>query len=411
MPLTRRQIYRRRRITVFASLLVIVAAVVYSMVNLTAALPAAASTVTQPAALTQPAANLVWPGYGRGAVGAVGFGMLGTTGEQTAAPMASITKVVTALVVLDAKPIDDGGEGPDITYTDEDVDIYYEQVADDASVAPVRDGLVLSERQSLTMMLLPSAANYAISLAVWAYGSEDAYLEAANAWLAAHGMKDTRVVDTSGLSDDSAGTPADIVKLGELAVADPIVSAIVAQSSAEVPGVGTIENSNHLIGSHGVDGIKTGTNDNAGACLLFSADYTVGDKTVTVVGVMLGGLEMADHAELNRGIGALLDSVVPGFHQVQLVKEGQKFASYSNLWGDKAEALATKSESVLVWSDTPIAGATVADTLTTADDGSTVGSVTYTVGEDAVKVPLVLDGSLSDPGAWWRLTHPGELAG
>ena len=412
MPLTRRQIYRRRRIAVGIALLLVITGIVYTSTTLTAAVPATAATVTQPAAITEPAVQLAWPGYGRGAIGAVGFdGVLGSYGDQSAAPMASITKVVTALVILDAKPIPPTEEGPSITYTDADVDIYYDEVAQGASVAPVRNGLVLSEKQSLAMMLLPSAGNYSISLATWAYGSVDAYLAAAGAWLTAHGLTGTKVVDTSGLDDGSASTPTDLVALAKLANADATVSSIVSQPTAEIPGVGTIENTDKLLGTAGVDGIKTGTNDNAGACLLFSADYAVGSHTITVVGVVLGGKDMGDHSVLNQSVATLLASAVPGFHDVPLVKAGDRFAEYSSEWGDGVTAVAAENASALTWSDTPITSKAVARPVQTVRAGDQLGTLTFTVGSDTTTVKLVAKGSIEDPGTFWRLGHPGELAG
>ena len=117
MPLSRRQVYRRRRIVVFSALALVLAAVIYGTTTLTAAVPATAASVTQPTIAAQPAAQLTWPDFGSGAVGAVGFdGLLGSHGDPDAAvPIASITKVITALVVLDAKPIAAGEEGPTIT--------------------------------------------------------------------------------------------------------------------------------------------------------------------------------------------------------------------------------------------------------------------------------------------------------
>ncbi|MEJ3404092.1 D-alanyl-D-alanine carboxypeptidase [Rathayibacter sp. YIM 133350] len=411
MPLTRRQIYRRRRIVVFGGLVLVLAALIYSFSTLTASVPATAAELKEPAAISTPQAQPAWPGFGRGAVGAVGFdGVLSASGDQSAAPMASITKIITALVVLDAKPIAVGEDGPSITYTDADVDIYYQEVAADASVAPVRDGLVLSEKQSLTMMLLPSAGNYSISVANWAFGSVDAYLGAAATWLKAHGLANTTVVDTSGLSDESASTPADLVELAKIANTDPTISAIVSQPSAEIPGIGTIENTNKMIGSHNVDGIKTGTNDNAGACLLFSADYTIGSRTVTVVGVLLGGPDMGDHAELDAAVGTLLDSVSAAFHEVTLTKAGERYASYTSEWGDTVTAVAEHDASALVWSNTPITSTATSKTLRTVADGDTVGSVTFTINGTTTVVPLVARGEIEDPGTLWRLGHPGELA-
>ena len=186
---------------------------------------------------------------------------------------------------------------------------------------------------------------------------------------------------------------------------------IVNQPSADIPGIGVVKNTNKMLGSHGVDGIKTGTNDNSGATLLFSANYTVGSQTVRVVGAMLGGPTMGDHDVLDQAVGALLDGVAAGFHEVPLTTAGAPSASYTTLWGDTALAVSAKDASALVWSDTPVSGVAKAKTLRTAEDGDTVGSLTFTVGIQKVEVPLVLKGTLSDPGVGWRLSHPGELAG
>ncbi|HYI34103.1 MAG TPA: D-alanyl-D-alanine carboxypeptidase, partial [Glaciibacter sp.] len=320
MPLTRRQIYRRRRIAFFTALFLFLAGLIYVLSAGFAPVQPAAAVVTQPAALTAPAAQPVWPGVGASAIGALGFpGVLASSGEQTAVPIASITKMVTALVILDAKPLTGDEPGPTITFTDDDVDIYYDVIAENGSVAPVVAGMELSQREAFTAMLLPSANNYSVSMAVWAYGSLDSYYAAADAWLQENGLTGTVVADTSGLSPESVSTPSDLVALGKLVLDEPALASIVAQKSADLPTIGTVKNTNKLLGKHGVDGIKTGTTDEAGACLLFSADFEVDGKTITVVGVMLG----ADtHPELNDAITALIESVKPGFRQVPLTDKG-----------------------------------------------------------------------------------------
>ena len=44
-----------------------------------------------------------------------------------------------------------------------------------------------------------------------------------------------------------------------------------------------------------------------------------------------------------------------------------------------------------------------------SEAGSEVGSITYTVGDETIAVPLELTDTIDDPGAQWRLTHPAEL--
>ena len=268
------RVYRRRRVVVFSALAVVLALLttggIYSANALGAPIPAAQPVITDPEPVVAAPQALSLPGFGTYAVGAVGFdGLLAAGDEQRPMPMASITKVITALVVLEANPIPAGEGGPEIAYTEADVDIYWDQVAQNSSVAPVVAGSTLTLRESLEAMLLPSGGNYSISIANWAFGSVDGFLERARVWLNEHGLVNTRLVDTSGLSLEDVSTAAEIVELGKIAIAEPIIAEIVSMQSADIPELGTLKNGNRLLGTHGVDGIKTGTTDDA-ANLLFS---------------------------------------------------------------------------------------------------------------------------------------------
>lgn len=404
------RVYRRRRIVVFSALAVVIALVttggVYTANALGAAVPPAAPQITDPEPVAAAAQPLALPGFGSYAVGAVGFeGLMAAGNESTPMAMASITKVITALTVLAEHPIPAGESGPDIAYTDADVDIYWDMVAQNGSVAPVEAGATLSLKESLEALLIPSGNNYGISIANWAFGSEQALVEKANAWLAANGLVNTHVVDSSGVSDDNVGTAADMVLLGEIALRDPTVAAIVASKSVEIPELGTLENSNKLLGTHGVDGMKTGTTDDA-ANLLFTADYAVGSSTVTVVGVLLGG---ETHSVLDEAIAALLDSVAPGFHEVAALEANQVFAEYTTPWGETARARAAEGATLVVWSDTPVDVEVQAEPVTLAQRGDEVGTAIIRAGAQEISVPLVLDAAIDDPGTWWRLSNPGAL--
>lgn len=408
MTITRRQIYRRRRIVVFSvagvALIAVLSMLFYGVNALAAPLPATSVARGEVPVLTQAASPVEWPGFGRTAVGQLGSpGILASEGDQSSGPIASITKVITSLVVLDEHPLGVGEAGPEIDYTEADVDIYWDTIAENGSSAPVVAGMSLSQRETLIALLLPSANNYAESLAVWAFGSMDAYLEAANAWIAEHGLTDTHVVDASGLSAGSVSSPGDLVEIGKLALAQPAIAEIVAMKSAELPTIGTVTNSNKLLGKHGVTGMKTGTTDEAGACLLYTADAVIDGQPVTLVGATLG----ADtHSELNAAVGTLLDSVFAGFHTVPLTTEGQQWASYSTEWGDAASAESAASASLLVWSDTPIETSLELPDVALVDDGAEIGSVTFTAGSQSASVPITANGALGDPGVWWKLGNP-----
>jgi len=177
-------------------------------------------------------------------------------------------------------------------------------------------------------------------------------------------------------------------------------------ATLDVPNIGTVDNRNELLGIDGVNGIKTGTLDESGACLLFSAKETIGTDTVALVGVVLGG---PDHPTVAANVQALLAEAVAGFHEVTLAKIGEQFASYSTRWGDRAAAVATRDQSVLVWSALPITLAVEATPVLLAGVTSPVGSAVFTVGKRVFTVPLVLSASINDPGVWWRLTNPTRL--
>lgn len=365
--------------------------------------PAAVAKVSAQELQDTASASPDLPSFGSSGIGAVGMpGLLAHSGPQRPRTIASITKVITALVVLEAKPLRAGEQGPTITFGQRDVQILQQVMADNGSWQAVQPGWKTSERAALETMLIPSANNYAASLAVWAYGSEAAYLKAARAWLAAHGLDRTRIFDPNGLDEDNVSTPEDLVELGRLALADPVVASIVRKPSADEPNVGGVQNTNELLGDDGVDGIKTGTYT-TGANLLFSADVTVGKRKVQLVGVILGA---KTHPILDARVPALLASVRKGLHDVPLTTKGQSFATYETHWGGVAHAVPQRSESMLVWSRVRVERTADVKGITGGLKGERVGTVTYSVGSQRVSVPLVLDRDVLAAPVWWRLTHP-----
>ena len=183
------RVYRRRRVTVFSLLAVVLLLVGYVSLAVLRPIPANAAALEPAATISQPTTPLAWPGYGVGAIGAIGVdGVLGDLGTQSSTPMASITKTVTALVVLDKMPLAAGEDGPQLTLTHADARIYAETIAEGGSAAPVVPGSVFNQRQLLQAMMLPSANNYSETLANWAFGSMPAFLDAARDWLAAHDL-------------------------------------------------------------------------------------------------------------------------------------------------------------------------------------------------------------------------------
>lgn len=394
----------RRRIVAAFSLAFILIVGVGVPAALLAPVPQAQATVAPTVERVTPIAKPVFPGFGYAAIGMVGrSGLLATSGSQRRRPIASITKIVTALVVLEKRPLGPGEPGPTIVMTNRDVAILQDVINQAGSWQTVQPGWKFTERQMLETMLIPSANNYGKSLALWAFGSERAYLRAARAYLQQHGLTDTTIVDTNGLDAGDRSTPADLVKLGRLALAKPVLRAIVSTKSKDEPHIGPIDNTNKLLGQYGIDGLKTGTTDQAGACLLFSARVTVNGVKATLVGVILGA---PSHPQLDATVPPLLASVKKGLHAVRLARAGQPFATYRTAWGGIAKAVAAKDTTVLVWSRKAVAGEARANPIRGGTKGEKVGSVQYAVDDQLVSIPLKLDRSVLAAPFWWRLLHP-----
>jgi serine-type D-Ala-D-Ala carboxypeptidase (penicillin-binding protein 5/6) len=254
--------------------------------------------------------RLAWPSSGRAAVEVEGFGLMGSHGPMTAqAPIASITKTMTAYVVLEDHPLRRGQSGPTITVTPSLAKLYGEAIAEDESAVELHAGEHLTELQALDAMMLASAGDVADLLAIWDRGSVSAFADEMNRQARTLGMTGTDYTDPTGLAASTVSTMADQLTLAEAVQKVPALTSIVAQGSAYVPVVGTIQNINRDLGTLGIDGIKTGTTAAAGSCLLFSAHVKVGGHTVTLLGIVLGlpGSTGTPWAAL-KAAGILVDS-------------------------------------------------------------------------------------------------------
>jgi D-alanyl-D-alanine carboxypeptidase (penicillin-binding protein 5/6) len=388
-------------------IIIFIVALIYVMTMLLWPVQAIEATIPeQPAIDTGPAPTMSWPSYGQSAIGTNDTGVLATNGTQTPTPIASITKTITALVVLEKKPITPGQTGPTITLTTEDAVRYNQYFLVGGSIARSDAGMKVTEYQMLQAALISSANNYADSLAIWAYGSMDAYLKAATDYLAKHNLTNTTVADATGFSPNSVSTASDLVLIGALALKNPVIADIVSQKSAVIDAVGTLNNTNLLLGQEGVVGIKTGTTDEAGSCLLYAARYTVGSETVTVIGATLGA---PNHALLARNASTVLSDAKAGFKEVMLAKKGEALATYTAPWGATARAVTEKNIKVTAWSGQTITAHVNAKALKAGDNPKNIGSATFSANDKKYTADLVLDQPIATPSWLWRLTHPTTI--
>jgi serine-type D-Ala-D-Ala carboxypeptidase (penicillin-binding protein 5/6) len=252
--------------------------------------------------------QLAWPAVGQAAVGSVEDGLLARSSDnEEQRPIASMAKVITALAIMEKQPFELGQDGQTYTITLEDIATMRAYIAEDGTVEPLLVGMELTQYQALQRVLIASDNNMADILTERIFGSKEAYVSYANDMVQRMGLSQTVVVDASGFSPDTVSTPSELVAIGIAAIKNPVIAEIVAQQQAEMPRIGTITNTNELLGDDGVIGIKTGTTEEAGSCLLFAARYTDKDgQEKTIVGVVMGSTDRASRFSDSR---MLLESV------------------------------------------------------------------------------------------------------
>lgn len=347
------------------------------------------------------AAELPWPAYGQGAIGAKGYGVLQTHGEQKAAPIASVAKVITALAVLKQKPLQPGQSGPNITITANDVAIYNDYYVKGGSVAKVVAGEQLSEYQALQAMLIPSANNMADTLAVWAFGSVNDYTAYANNLVKGMGLTNTIVADASGFSPGSVSSANDLVKLGLAVMDNPVIADIVSQQSASIPVAGSINNVNWLLGSDGVIGIKTGNIEQSGGCFLFAANRLIFGQTMTIVGAILQAPDLNTVIKDARSIIRASDG---GFEKITVASKGQVIGDYNAPWQKSAAAIVSQDLNVINWRGNKVQTDVILNYVTApAKAGAVVGKLSATVGRKTTRSVVALKSDMPAPNWIWRI--------
>ncbi|MCE4059088.1 D-alanyl-D-alanine endopeptidase [Pandoraea sputorum] len=187
--------------------------------------------------------------------------------SQAVLPIASISKLMTAMVSLDAGvPMTDVME-----VTDEDRD-YEKGTGSRLSV-----GSRLSREDMLHIALMSSENRAAAALSRYFPGGRPAFLAAMNAKAKQLGMNDTHFNDPTGLSSQNVSSARDLVKMVKAAYQYPMIRRFSTDSNYDV-NTGRRElhyvSTNHLIGHSGWEiGLqKTGYINEAGQCLVMQAN-------------------------------------------------------------------------------------------------------------------------------------------
>ncbi|WP_104191639.1 D-alanyl-D-alanine carboxypeptidase family protein [Cryobacterium sp. Y82] len=329
---------------------------------------------------------------------------IAVAGTAEALPMASIAKVVTALVVLDEKPIVAGESGPVVTLTAADFQSYLDYDKAGARSVTVFADEQWTELEMLQGLLLGSSNNHADSVARWAFGSVDAYVVAANAWLGRNGLTGTAVVDATGLHDASAGTATDLARLAGLAASDPIVSAMLESPASALANRRGVQNTTSYLPEEGITGISRSYTDAGGVCFLFTAEISDGASSFTFSGAYIGE---PSYDALTADLTALMASARAGVGPLPVLAAGDAYATFESAWGDDASAVVGVSRTRYAWqAASPEAATVTLEDFATARTGANIGQVRLTVAGEKLSAALKLDQAINDPGPGWRLLHP-----
>jgi D-alanyl-D-alanine carboxypeptidase (penicillin-binding protein 5/6) len=179
-------------------------------------------------------------------------------------PIASLTKLMTALVVVER--VDD---------LNEEVTVSPAAVAIGGGTVGLEAGERRTVGELLTALLLPSANDAAVALAEHVAGNEAAFVGLMNARAAGLRMDDSTFVSSHGLDEGTVSSARDVATLLRAALGQPTVAQLLATRLAVIPGPDgprAVENRNELLGSYpGTLGGKTGSTAAAGECLAVAA--------------------------------------------------------------------------------------------------------------------------------------------
>jgi len=197
--------------------------------------------------------------------------------SRSVAPIASITKLMTAMVVLDAMlPLDE-----EVSVETADLDRLK------GTRSRLQVGMTFTRNELLKLALMASENRAASALARSYPGGKQALVAAMNAKASVLGMENTRFLDPTGLNTGNVSTAQDLVKMVSAARNYPLIHRYTTSASHSVDGFGGREmrfsNTNPLVRNVSWDiGVsKTGYISEAGLCLVMEA--TIDQRPVIIV--------------------------------------------------------------------------------------------------------------------------------
>jgi serine-type D-Ala-D-Ala endopeptidase (penicillin-binding protein 7) len=223
-----------------------------------------------------------------------------------ARPMASLTKLMSAMVLLDAQlPMDTR-----VQVSEDDRDTLR------GSHSRLAMGGVFTREQLLTLALVASDNRAILALARTAPGGTTAFVQAMNDKARQLGLDHTRLVEPSGLSADNVSTAEDLTRLAAAAYAYPTIrqrtTTLVTHASIRGHLV-RFRNTNPLVADPrmGIDLTKTGFINEAGRCLLVVLRAGARRFAVALLGAPSGRARSLDLRALHNCLVVHASTVLP----------------------------------------------------------------------------------------------------
>lgn len=333
---------------------------------------------------------LPWPTTGQAAVAVPAVGFAAQSGTEQAVPVASLTKIMTAYVILHDHPLGPGAQGPLVTMTAADAAQFGTDVVTDQSEVELKAGEVLSEHQMLEGLLVHSANDLAFALARWDAGSVSAFVAKMNATARLLGMTASHFVDASGFDSGSVSTAADLLKAASAAMSDPTFAQIVSMPEVTLPVGGTVFSYTPLLGTPGVLGVKSGFTGAAGGGDVLAYRAAVGGRTFLVLAAVTSQEGPTVLLRAGNAALALAKAAAADVRVVTVAKAGTVVARLDD-GGRKVSARTAAAATVL-----GVAGGTVRQVVHVvappagARPGTAVGTAAFEAGTQDVTVPVRL---------------------
>jgi serine-type D-Ala-D-Ala endopeptidase (penicillin-binding protein 7) len=198
--------------------------------------------------------------------------------SATVAPIASITKLMTAMVILD-RGLDLSQR---IVVSADDID------GMKGTRSRLRTGSVLTRKELLLLALMASENRAAAALARTYPGGTEKFVSIMNAKAQLLGMRDTRFVEPTGLSSENVASANDLVRLVGAAHRYPLIREYTTRETASVEAYGrtlAFRNTNTLVRSPDwdIEISKTGYISEAGRCLVMRVRVAKQDLIVVLL--------------------------------------------------------------------------------------------------------------------------------